>query len=696
MGRDIAQVKKAFVISAVILILIKFSIAWIPFLTYAINPNIDANSLLPYIVDTFSFTGLKGLIIVAIIAFAMSTADSRINASSVLFAHDIYGLFSKDKKNKLLVAKIFGALLGLVTIVLSLVETELLSIIVFSNSFYFPLVSPPFLLSLFGFRSSPKSVLIGMAAGLISTVLWKIVPMEWSGIAQELAGLLFAILCNTVFLFGSHYILRQPGGWVGIKDRTYLEEQKIMSKKKKTDFDQCINNFSIRKICQRIAPHNDITYTTLGVYFIVCTITTMYSTHVELIGANGQLMKIIYPLMLITGTTISMYQIWPLSVPTSIKKNIIETWYPAAIFYMLIFFSCFFVLVSKFAMLQVVLFTTNLIVAALLLGWRLALPSIIIGFFLAINFYQYFFGETGFAVQFGSPEFILIYALLFLSSVVIFFLKPEQEYQEATEVKAVHLEKEVDHLGQKVGHLEFHAEARKKELSKAFELKYEFLRNLQHEAHTPVMGITSMGEVLYECYDKLTDEQRKKYLKDISQSSTRLNSYINNMIDLSKLSSMNYEFHRELINFGELVRERAEICKKLYSDSKYQGKQTIILMLEDNVTGYFDKYYISQVIDNIIINAIQYCKEGEITITLSQTNETIKFSVSDEGIGIPQEDLYDIFGAFTVSSKTKTLAGGRGVGLALCKKIIDLNNGVISAKQNNEKGVTFSFTLPKK
>lgn len=620
----------------------------------------------------------------------------RINASSVLFAHDIYGLLSKDKKNELLVAKIFGGTLGLGTMILSLVETDLLSIIVFSNSFYFPLVSPPFLLSLFGFRSSSKSVLIGMFAGLVSTILWKIVPMNWYGIAQELAGLLFSILCNTVFLFGSHYLLRQPGGWVGIKDRTYLDEQKIMSQKKKTDFSQYVNNFSIRNICQKIAPYRDITYTTLGVYFIVCTITTMYSTQVELVGANGQLMKIIYPLMLITGTTISMYQIWPLSVPTRIKKNIIETWYPVAIFYMLIFFSCFFVLVSKFAMLQVVLFVTNLMVAALLLGWRLALPSIIVGFFLAIKFYQYFFGETGFAVQFGSPEFILIYALLFLSSVVIFFLKPKQEYQEAAEVKAVYLEQEVDHLGQKVDHLEFHAEARKKELSKAFELKYEFLRNLQHEAHTPIMGITSMGEVLYECYDKLTDQQRKKYLKDISQSSTRLNSYVNNMIDLSKLSSMNYEFHRELINFGELVRERAEICKKLYSDDKYQGKQIIILKLEDNVTGYFDKYYLSQVIDNIIINAIQHCKEGEIIIALSQTKGAIKFSVSDEGIGIPQEDLYNIFGAFTVSSTTKTPAGGRGVGLALCKKIIELNNGVISAKQNKRKGVTFSFTLPKK
>ena len=77
---------------------------------------------MPYIVDTYSFTGLKGFIIVAIIAFAMSTADSRINASSVLFTHDIYGLVSKNKKNELFVAKLFSLILGFGTIILSLIE----------------------------------------------------------------------------------------------------------------------------------------------------------------------------------------------------------------------------------------------------------------------------------------------------------------------------------------------------------------------------------------------------------------------------------------------------------------------------------------------------------------------------------------------------------------------------------------------
>jgi Na+/proline symporter len=215
MGRDVAQVKKAYIISAIIFTIIVIAISWIPFIIYTINPNVESSQLLPYIIDEFSFIGLKGLIIVAIIAFAMSTADSRINASSVLFTHDIYLVLTKDNKNELLIAKIFALILGFGTIILSLIETDLLGIIIFTGSFYFPLVMPPFLLTLFGFRSSGKSVLIGIFAGLIATILWKLVPMKCYGLSQEVFGLLFYGLCNAIFLFASHYLLRQKGGWVG-------------------------------------------------------------------------------------------------------------------------------------------------------------------------------------------------------------------------------------------------------------------------------------------------------------------------------------------------------------------------------------------------------------------------------------------------------------------------------------------------
>jgi Na+/proline symporter len=91
MGSSIHQAKKAFVIAAVLVPLIYLGVAWIPFLIFNVNPNIQPNDLLPYIVDNYTYTGLKGLIIIGVAALAMSTADSCMNSSSVLFSHDLCG-----------------------------------------------------------------------------------------------------------------------------------------------------------------------------------------------------------------------------------------------------------------------------------------------------------------------------------------------------------------------------------------------------------------------------------------------------------------------------------------------------------------------------------------------------------------------------------------------------------------------------
>lgn len=689
MGSNLQQIKKVFIISAVLLFFIVMITAWIPFLIFNTNPNLMPDQLLGFIIDNYVFTGLKGFILIGIISMAMSTADSAINSSSILFANDIYNFVKLNKK--IYIVKIFAVALGVFSILLALFSQDLLTIILTASGFYIPVVTIPLLISTLGFRTSSKSVLISMAAGFITISVWQISNISFNGIVV-------AMCVNLLSLLASHYLLKQKGGWINKNNEYILEKHR-----NKKNIRAWFQKFNALALYKKHLPKNEFSYVGFGIYCIIYTLTTMYSINIHSNENGEKIILVIYQVMMITGVVIAIYPIWPITIKKETRESIAKAWWGISVFYMLIFFNCFFVMINGSSGLPFALFTINIVLAVLLLGYKLSLLLIPAGFYFAVQFYKYYSNIEKLDISIGSPQFIFMYILILIGAILLIFLKPKQEYQEATEEKVGTLTTEVDvldhkvsHLDQKVDHLEFHAEVRKKELSKAFELKYEFLRNLQHEAHTPITGITSMGEALYECYDKLTDEQRKSYLKDIAQSSTRLNSYVNNMIDLSKLSSMNYKFKRESIDFTKLVKERAEICKKLYSDDKSQGKQEFILDLEDNVSGYFDKYYISQVIDNIIINAIQYSKEGKITIRLSQTKGIIKFSVSDEGIGIPKEDLHNIFGAFTVSSKTKTPAGGRGVGLAVCKKIIELNNGVISAQQNKRKGVTFTFTLPKK
>ena len=269
----------------------------------------------------------------------------------------------------------------------------------------------------------------------------------------------------------------------------------------------------------------------------------------------------------------------------------------------------------------------------------------------------------------------------FLSIFLLTFLKPKQEQQKLIEENNLFLSNKVDD--------------QKKELTRLHELKNEFLRNLEHEAHTPITGITSMGQVLDESYDKLNEKQRRLAVKNIAKSSERLTSLVNNLIDLSKLENLNYKLNKTAVNLTNLVYKRLDICRKLYIEEKDLDDLNFDLDIEDKLIISCDKYYIIRTIDNIIINAIQYCKKGTITITLkSAKNHTVEFIVKDEGIGIPKEELLDIFNPFTVSSKTKTSSGGRGIGLALCKKVVTAHNGVITASSDN-KGSLFRVTLSK-
>ncbi len=102
-----------------------------------------------------------------------------------------------------------------------------------------------------------------------------------------------------------------------------------------------------------------------------------------------------------------------------------------------------------------------------------------------------------------------------------------------------------------------------------------------------------------------------------------------------------------------------------------------------------------QLLDNLVINTISYCKKGLISITLNQDRNHVRLSLSDEGIGIPKEELYEVFEPFTVSSRTRTPAGGRGVGLvAVCKRILEVHGGTIKAESDGKKGATFTVILP--
>ncbi len=671
-GRSVSQVKKAFSISAILLMLILIGMAWIAFLLFNIDPNLNPKELVQYITNNYAHTGLKSFIMVGVVAMCMSTADSNINASSVLLTHDFCYPLNIKFKSELVLSKIISVLLGVISIYLALLDYDLLPLVFMTQSFYIPIIDVPLILAILGFRSTTKSVLIGMGAGFVSVIVWRIYFMDTTGVDSILPG----TIVNLIFFMGSHYLLKQNGGWINKKNNQLSCSNGTIGKHKFHQLVKAITEFDLMVFCKNNSPKRDLTYTSFGIFSTISTISTMYSISNVIDGQNKDTILPFYEIMLVLSVCFTTYPIWPSTIK---KDNIAQVAWSISIFFLLIFCSSFFLMLSNFSHLQFVVFIVNLIVAAILTRWKLLLTMMIVGIYSSIKAYQYYTGIDNIVINTASTS-LIIYTFLLAGTAIVIFFRPKQAYEEEIEQKSNYLEHKV--IDQK------------KELTKLYEIKNELLRNLEHETRTPITGITSLGQVLWANYDKFNEEQRRNATKDIADSSERLTSLVNNLIDLSKLNNINYQLNKSQVNLSDLVYERLELCKKLYIQDKDQEDLWFNLQIDNELTALCDQYYISRTIDNIIVNAIQYCKQGTITIELKlEQSNTILFSVKDEGIGIPKDELFQVFDPFTVSSKTKTPAGGRGIGLALSKKVIEAHNGQIWAKQNQDKGVTVAFTL---
>ncbi|XWN34863.1 MAG: sodium:solute symporter family protein [Roseivirga sp.] len=202
MARDVYQVRRAFTYAAGIDSLIIIVVAWLAILLLADNPSLEPSKLVNYIIDHHAYIGLKGLMVVGIIALAMSTADSELNATSVLAVHDLLRPIFPFFNVSITTARICSVLIGTVGLLLALRESDILELVMSTASFYMPVVTVPLLLAIFGFRSSPRAALVGMAAGITTVLAWNAFCAH-TGLKSIIPGM----LANVIGLVGTHYLL---------------------------------------------------------------------------------------------------------------------------------------------------------------------------------------------------------------------------------------------------------------------------------------------------------------------------------------------------------------------------------------------------------------------------------------------------------------------------------------------------------
>lgn len=693
-GRNIEQVKKAFSIAAILLMLILIGMAWISFLLFNVNPNLQPSNLVQYLIENYSSTGLRIFILLGIVSMCMSTADSNINSSSVLITHDFCTPLNIKFKSEVILSRIISVLLGIISIYLALLDYDLLPLVFMTQSFYIPIVDVPLLMAILGFRSSSKSVLIGMGAAFISVIIWRLFYMD-TGVDSILP----ASLVNFIFFIGSHYLLKQKGGWV---DKTNKVNTSIYKPKlnKFMCFIKFVKEFNIIAFCNKNSPKNELIYLGFGIFCTISTICTMYAISNVLGIKSRENLIFFYEIMLIVSVTFISYSIWPHSFKESI---VVKLGWNISIFCLLIFFSSFFLIMSKFNDQQFVVFLVNIIVAAVLVRWNLIFIMLPVGFYLAILFYEYYTGLDSLDINITSAS-LIFYSFLLIGTAIVIFLKPKQEEEEKAEETIDHLEGEVIVLGhrvnymglevtnlnEKVGHYSQRLVDQAIEIERLGATAQKILNNVNHELRLPVGNVMNFADMLSNGLGKYTKKQLKELSDEVFKNSNRLSTMILNMLDLAMLNVKKIELNKKTINLSELVEDRVEQCRKIYVQGKNIGFK---LDIEPDIFANIDANYIRQTIDNLVINAINYSKRGTITVNVStQGKNMLIITIQDEGIGILESELYDIFTPFKMGGNTESKAEGRGVGLALCKAAVEAHGGQITVDSKGE-GAIFKVIL---
>ena len=221
-----------------------------------------------------------------------------------------------------------------------------------------------------------------------------------------------------------------------------------------------------------------------------------------------------------------------------------------------------------------------------------------------------------------------------------------------------------------------------------------FVSNVSHELRTPLTSVKSYLEALDE--GALSEPVAPDFIKVSLDETNRMMRMVTDLLHLSRIDNATSNLDVELINFTAFITfilNRFDKIKSQDENLKYE------LIRDYPITSVWieiDTDKMTQVIDNILNNAIKYSPDGgKITISMKTTDDQMILSISDQGLGIPKQDLPKIFDRFYRVDRARSRAqGGTGLGLAIAKEIIKQHNGFIWAKSEYGKGSTFTIVLP--
>ncbi len=634
MANDSAQLNNALRIIAYTTLPFTMVICLIGFIIKVKAPEIDSNIAFFYLIGNYLPIGVTGLLISGILAAIMSTADSWLNTTSVLCAHDIAkALFPKlTDRQELLIARIAVLLISGSATSIALTGTSLMALSWLACNFWLPVIFVPLVAGFLNFQSNHKSFIASTILGATGALLGRHMTGEFATIS-----LLLGVTASAIGLFGFHYC----------------------------------QTLSIKQIIARIFSGNVYNITNQGANTSIVSRSThaiRYNDYCYLFGALGMIyflgssffmaftdMKILYTIVYLkAAAAILCFGLcsYDSHLTTAQQEKYIPIYWYATLLYCFPFLSSYIALIYDGSLPWMINFMLSSILLYVFGGWFAAVSLSIVGFALAYLLFKY----TGYSLAMLTAEQpkMLGYIYCVLTAAIVLILK-------------------------------------QRDMIKERELQSRLLYGaaVAHEVINPLQGSAMMADVLIDAFgDKERPDQIsledfegiRDLLKPFKETSATALKTIDRMLNLVRTDISAAE------DMGTYdINDCVENALSVYGLSNYE-RNRIKVNSEKSFRFKGSKNFVCHVINNLISNALKYAGPDSI-IEIWYEDRELHFK--DNGRGISPDKLPYLFQPFERNGETS----GTGVGLPFCKQIMDGIGGSIDCRSVPNKGTEFVLTF---
>ncbi len=217
----------------------------------------------------------------------------------------------------------------------------------------------------------------------------------------------------------------------------------------------------------------------------------------------------------------------------------------------------------------------------------------------------------------------------------------------------------------------------------------EFIATVSHELRTPLTSIRGFSQTLLASWDKIDDENKKKFIKIIEDQSNRLIHLVENVLSVSKMNAGGEVLKK--VDVNDVIKRIIPMFTEQYKTRKFVQKLNSSLP-----QARLDEDKFQQILTNLIDNAAKYSTDGKtVTISTELSENFVEIKITDEGVGIKQEDFDKVFKKFSrLENHLTSTTQGNGLGLYITKQLVENMGGQISFTSEINKGTTFRVLMP--